>query len=250
MMGYDIIYLSPHLDDVALSCGGQIFDQTTNGRSVLIVTLIAGDPPETAVSTFASHLHQQWQITADVIASRRQEDETACHILQASFAHWGTLDAIYRQHPFTHTPLYPSADALMGAIHPLEASLLAALVRQLQQLPPHGRLVAPLAVGNHVDHQLTRLAAEYCFGNNLFYYEDYPYVQLPGLLETTLKDKTTWQPHLFTLSDAAKQAKLKAIASFSSQIKALFNDWPTAAHLINHYLGSVGGERVWQHRKP
>ncbi|MEZ4728018.1 MAG: PIG-L family deacetylase [Caldilineaceae bacterium] len=42
---YDAIYLSPHLDDVALSCGGQIFGATRTGQRVLIVTITAGDPP-------------------------------------------------------------------------------------------------------------------------------------------------------------------------------------------------------------
>jgi LmbE family N-acetylglucosaminyl deacetylase len=60
---FDHIYLSPHLDDVALSCGGQIFLHTTAGQSVLVVTLMAGAPDaDTAVSEFVQLLHQRWQL--------------------------------------------------------------------------------------------------------------------------------------------------------------------------------------------
>lgn len=41
--GVDAIHLSPHLDDVVLSCGGQIAARCGRGESVLVVTLAAGD---------------------------------------------------------------------------------------------------------------------------------------------------------------------------------------------------------------
>ncbi len=39
---YDYIYLSPHLDDVALSCSGTICQQKTQGSSILMATIFAG----------------------------------------------------------------------------------------------------------------------------------------------------------------------------------------------------------------
>ena len=32
---YDLLFLSPHFDDVALSCGGRVAEETTAGRRVL-----------------------------------------------------------------------------------------------------------------------------------------------------------------------------------------------------------------------
>ena len=60
---YDAIYLAPHLDDAALSCGGQIYQLTAVGKQVLIVTIIAGDPPQNVVySDFARELHERWEL--------------------------------------------------------------------------------------------------------------------------------------------------------------------------------------------
>ena len=59
---YDLIYLSPHLDDAALSCGGQIARFRGEGRSVLIVTVTAGDPPTGAESRYIQELHSRWQL--------------------------------------------------------------------------------------------------------------------------------------------------------------------------------------------
>ena len=63
----DSIYLSPHLDDVALSCGGQIHQLThrPGGQEVLIVTLMAGVPPPGPVSAFAREQHVAWGFAAD-----------------------------------------------------------------------------------------------------------------------------------------------------------------------------------------
>ena len=52
MRSYDTIFLAPHLDDVVLSCGGQIFLETEAGNSVLVVTIMAGDPPQRTLTTF------------------------------------------------------------------------------------------------------------------------------------------------------------------------------------------------------
>src|SRR5690606_25674008 len=44
------IYLSPHLDDAALSAGGWIYDQVQAGNSVEIWNLMCGLPPTTELS--------------------------------------------------------------------------------------------------------------------------------------------------------------------------------------------------------
>ena len=62
------------------------------------------------------------------------------------------------------------------ACSPSTRSGSQALFEELQRnIPAHARLVCPLTFGNHVDHQLTRAAAER-LGQRLWYYADYPYV--------------------------------------------------------------------------
>ena len=175
---YDKIYLSPHFDDAALSCGGQIYQHTSQGAAVLIVTIMAGDPPIVHVSGYAQSLHDRWQMASDAVEGRRAEDLAACRILGADALHWTTPDCIYRFHPHTGESLYVSDEEIFGSIDPAELDLVEALAQQIQRLPAHGRLVIPLTVGHHVDHQLTRMAAERSASyDTLVYYEDYPYAQ-------------------------------------------------------------------------
>ena len=39
---YNHVYLSPHLDDIALSCAGRIAAQVAAGELVLVVTVFSG----------------------------------------------------------------------------------------------------------------------------------------------------------------------------------------------------------------
>jgi LmbE family N-acetylglucosaminyl deacetylase len=245
---YDLIYLSPHLDDVALSCGGQIVQQRMNGRSVLIVTIAAGNPPAT-LSALARKLHEHWELPSEVITIRRDEDRLACHLLDTDYLHWDIPDAIYRLHPLDQTPLYPVMEMILEPVLPVDYGLIVSLVKQLQTLPGHQQVVAPLAVGNHVDHQITRLAAEYCFGSALLYYEDYPYAHLPGALEKAIRPPDGWQSETIHLSEQALTNKLQAVASFQSQLKSLAGSRLTMEQMIMDYTTSVGGERTWQRKQ-
>ena len=83
MEHYDALYLSPHLDDAALSCGGQIVQATRCGARVLIVTVMAGDPPVDAENDYIASLHARWELDRDAAAQRRAEDLAACALLGA-----------------------------------------------------------------------------------------------------------------------------------------------------------------------
>lgn len=243
---YDAIYLSPHLDDAVLSCGGQIFQATAVQQAILIVSLTAGDPPQAAVSEFAEGQHQSWDLLTEASAQRRAEDAAACRLIGADYQHWPVPDCIYRHHPETGTAFYNSDPDIFGTVHPAEYPLVAALAAQLQDLPPHGRILAPLTIGNHVDHQLTRLAAEKCFGEKLVYYEEYPYVQRLGGVTSVIKpDDPHWQAETIPLTEAALQAKLAAIAAYPSQMGNLFNGRQNMIQLVTAYTQTIGGERVW-----
>ncbi|MEM7535164.1 MAG: PIG-L family deacetylase [Chloroflexota bacterium] len=244
---YDTIYLSPHLDDVALSCGGQIVQQATAGKRVLIVTIMAGDPPSAQVSAYAQSLQERWELLTDAAAGRRAEDLAACAILGADALHWDVPDCIYRYHPDTHDPFYVSDDDIFGDIHPIELNRGETLVQQIQSLPRCGRMIAPLTLGHHVDHLLTRQAAEQCFGANLLYYEDYPYAQEPGQLENLIPaGSTAWQCQKIALNEAHLQTKIDAIYAFQSQLSTFFVDRDDLEQQVRSYTDAVGGERLWE----
>jgi LmbE family N-acetylglucosaminyl deacetylase len=245
MAHYDWIYLSPHLDDVALSCGGQIFMATQRGESVLIVTITAGDPVA-PVSEYAAGLHTRWELV-DATEARRQEDLAASAILGAEAYHWDVPDCIYRVDS-TGVPFYLSDADIFGAVAPEEMVLVDELAAQMRALPPARQVVVPLTVRNHVDHQLTRLAAEEAFDpSTLLYYEDYPYSQVPGAVARTLEQSGgRWSAEVVALDEAALRAKFAAVAAFRSQLSTFFRNQSDLEAQIGGYANAIGGERRWR----
>lgn len=247
---YDSIYLSPHLDDAIMSCGGQIYQQIQTGKKVLVVTIMAGDPPNGELSNFAMSLQDRWKLAIDAVAARRKEDAEACNLLGADTLHWDIPDCIYRVNPAGGEALYASEEALFGRIHAAEYDLVDELVRYMTNLPTHRRILIPLAVGQHVDHQLARMAAERWQSKaRLAYYEEYPYARDPASITAALTPKGTWHPEVIPLSGQALSAKIMAAGCYRSQISTFFNNLEDLAAQIAHYSQKVGGERLWHTRE-
>jgi LmbE family N-acetylglucosaminyl deacetylase len=246
LLHYDSIYLSPHLDDAALSCGGQIHAQTISGKKVLIVTIMAGAPLAETPSAFVQSMHERWELLSDTVARRRNEDIKACQLLGADHLHWEVPDCIYRLHPTTGEPIYSSWEEVTGSVNPTESALVEELAGRLADLPRHGRIFAPLSAGWHVDHQITREAAERCLGTSLFYYEDYPYVREPGALRAIISsDSTEWGSTVVPLSELELQAKIASIATYISQMSSFFADRADLEKQVRSFARHTGGERIW-----
>ena len=120
---YAAIYLAPHLDDAALSCGGQIARRTRAGERILIVTVMAGDPPTDVENDYIRSLHARWDLERDAAAQRRAEDSAACRILGADHLHWPIADCIYRLDPATGRPLLEPERPTEAELAPARAAL-------------------------------------------------------------------------------------------------------------------------------
>lgn len=243
---YDTIYLSPHLDDATLSCGGQIYEQTSQGQAVLVVTVMAGDPSG-GVSDYAQSLQERWELPADAGAGRRAEDLAACRILGVDALHWNIPDCIYRTDPETGDPLYLSDDDIFADVHPAESTLVDAVADLLGTLPACERVVAPLTVGHHVDHLIVRAAAEEACDSRLFYYEDYPYAQeRDKLAQAVAAEPNALEPMVVAVGDDALAAKIEAILAYRSQLSTFWNDRQDLEAQILGYARQIGGERLWR----
>jgi LmbE family N-acetylglucosaminyl deacetylase len=256
------IYLSPHLDDAALSCGGLIWAQTQRGDHVEIWTICAGDPPTGKLSPFAEELHQRWQSGIEAAARRREEDLISCQAISATPRHFPLPDCIYRRAGEDYwqagesrqqnaaSPgafLYPDYQAIFGALHPLESDLVQQLARRLDEsLPLEAVVVCPLTVGGHVDHRLTRLAAEQV-RRDLWYYADYPYaddlVQRPEQLERLAPANAIRRT--FRLNREALQAWGKAVAAHRSQLSTFWPDLKAMQAALQGYYTRMGGAVLW-----
>lgn len=238
---YEAIYLSPHLDDAALSCGGQIFARTAVGQSVLVVTVMAGDAPPGLSSPIIDELHGRWQVPNEVVAVRREEDRAACRVLGADWLHWPALDCVYRMDPETGEPLYPTWEAVIGGVHPVDAVLVAEVAGLLEELPGYGRLLTPMGIGNHADHLVVRQAAQQAGGEKLAFYEDYPYAAAQSLAG----NDNEWRLRVVPLTPAALQARFEAIAAYKSQLSTFFQDRADLEQQVEDFVKRAGGERIW-----
>ncbi len=244
---YSRVYLSPHLDDAALSCGGRIWQQAQAGERVLVVTIFAGTlPPDAPLSPFAQELHARWEHPGDAIAGRRDEDRAALALLGADLAHWPYPDCIYRHSPGDGL-FYPDWKSLWGEVHPAENGLIEELASRLAQLPLRrgGALYAPLGTGHHVDHQITHRAAAVST-RALTCYEDFPYA-------ATLQsgpEEGRWQEELVPLSEQALEARIAAVACYRSQISSFWADaaeMDAAVRAFANLIGDDGpAERYWK----
>ncbi|HLE28875.1 MAG TPA: PIG-L family deacetylase [Anaerolineales bacterium] len=252
------VYLSAHLDDAVLSCGGMIHRQAQAGERVVVATLCAGDLPPGPLSEFAQSLHQRWGLgQGEVIASRRAEDLKALDALGAEAVHLHVPDCIYRTDP-AGRHLYASERAIFGELHPAEYALARRLAEKISGLMRGvGRchLYAPLGLGHHVDHQLTRRAVE-TVGNVYAYFEDYPYAAREAGSEFELLTRTPdgriSSPEVVPLAEGDLSAKTTAIAQYVSQISSFWANLAEMEASVRQYAERAGdgrpAERLWRLR--
>jgi LmbE family N-acetylglucosaminyl deacetylase len=273
----DWIYLSPHLDDVALSCGGLVWQQAESrtqremqlgveasaggdGPAVAIWTICAGDPPKNAHSPFAESLHVRWATGPDAVAARRAEDFTSCERLGAVARHFAIPDAIYRLSPAGGSPLYTSDEALFGELSLEEHGLVDSLRGELEEaLPPRAELVCPLGIGGHVDHRLVRAAAE-SLSRSLWYYADYPYAVRPVIYGSTnrggrasdkqeigeIESGSARRSFIFPISEPGLVAWVEAVAAHASQVGSFWTDLVEMEADIRSYCQEKGGVQLWR----
>ncbi|MCS6817445.1 MAG: PIG-L family deacetylase [Blastocatellia bacterium] len=187
---FDDVYISPHLDDVAFSCGGRILRERALGRSVLVVTVF------TAEVGPCREISPRVRARVGDMVERRCEDERAMARLGADFLWLDHPEAIFRDRAY-HT-LYGAFSRFVPADRALAAHLALQIVELVERTRPR-RLYSPLGVGQHADHRVvfesvvrsierlrqsssTARAPEVCF------YEDAPYALIPHLVEHRLRE--------------------------------------------------------------
>lgn len=138
------LFLSPHADDVVLSCPGAVLA----ARRAILLTVFGDDPV------------------------RQAEDHAAAAILGAEVVHAGLPEAPQR------SARHRSLSGLLGARSAQLPGLVASLHDLVRALRP-ARVWAPLGVGGHVDHRLVYEAAR-TLSAPVWLYEDRPYALLEG----------------------------------------------------------------------
>jgi LmbE family N-acetylglucosaminyl deacetylase len=239
------IYLSPHLDDAALSAGGFIYDQTQSGIPVEIWSFMCGFPPaDGELSMWAQVTHFTWGFSSaeEAISSRREEDKRAADILGAKTVHFGFLDCIYRRGR-DGSWLY---DDIYVDSHEEDADLPARIAQTISsRIFPDDVLVCQLSVGSHVDHVIVRRAAE-LLGRPLLYDIDIPYLFYKP--EEVAPKSAGMKEKVHAVTEAGLKSWQEAVLAYKSQISGLGDAFDTPEKVresIKSYWSKQGGIRFF-----
>jgi len=235
------IFLSPHFDDVALSCGGLVWQLTSEGHQVEIWTIMAGLPSEGPYSEFAEKNHTAWGISGEAaIRMRQSEDQAACEILGAQANHCRWQDAIYRKNPETGEPVVNNNQELLG--EPPEAYLVEEIAVFLErEIPKSARLIFPMGLGGHIDHRVLVQVGKRS-GMVKVVYADYPYILTDFYAQKT--DGNQWTKLPQALGEEALTRWQDAVLCYTSQLSGFWRDEPEARLSLRNYLVGGGG-RLW-----
>ena len=199
---HEVLYVSPHADDVAFSAAGQVARDVAAGARVTLLTLF--EPPE---------------------PERRAEDEAFARASGVTLVRGPWPDAVVRRRR------YRSPAQLFAPLRADEAPLVDEVRAALQARVDAGvvRVLAPLGIGGHVDHQVAHAAcASLVGGADVAYYEDTPYVLTPYQLPRRLA-------RLDAAVDGERDATL-ARGSVRAELRAAAATW-MAAPLIHERVG-------------
>lgn len=145
------VAVSPHLDDAVFSVGGLLAALLEDGWRVRVVTALTASVPDPTGFALACQTDKGLAPEVDYMALRRGED-------LAATAHLGVVDAVHLPLPEAPHRGYASAAELFSGVRE-DDDLVERLV---PALAPHlagaDLVLAPQALGGHVDHVLVARA--------------------------------------------------------------------------------------------
>ena len=250
MTNYDAVLISPHLDDAIYSCGATIHNLTKKNKTVCVVTVFSGLPEFGELSEFAADIHERWQQDTEnaehPVLVRQREDTNACKLLGADFIHLNYLDCIYRKNQDQW--LYDSEESLFGPLHEEDSKLSLTIQEEISELDgigPETNIYAPLALGEHVDHNLVYQSMKNSEFQNIHFYEDYPYAENYPLLDEEIGQRLSKSEFPVNLEDV--ESRIQAMGKYESQISTFWKDkTELAKKIIDRWEKQNQSEVYWK----
>jgi LmbE family N-acetylglucosaminyl deacetylase len=185
--GSAAVIMSPHLDDAVLSCGALLAHLARRCPVTVVTVFTAAAPPPWSLSARRQLRVLGVADAEDFFEQRRAEDSKVLAEIGAEVVHLGLRDALFRRVGEAaggppcpgRRPAYPTFrfDAARGRIARTDAGLPAEVAARVGEVVGEAGarvLFAPLGIGRHVDHLITRRAAQH-LGLGTVYYSDFPY---------------------------------------------------------------------------
>lgn len=169
-----VLAVSPHLDDVAFSCGGVVARLAAAGRRVVLATVFTQSVDGPTGFALACQTDKGLPVDVDYMALRRDEDRAAGAAL-------GVAAVVHLPHAEAPHRGYGSAAALFtgrrgddGVVAAVAADLAALVAAERPEV-----VLGPQGLGGHVDHGVV-LDALAGLGAPVVRYRDTPYALRGG----------------------------------------------------------------------
>lgn len=208
------LFVSPHLDDVAFSCGATLALLAKNGWHTILATVFTRSVPDPTGFALACQTDKGLAPEVDYMALRREEDREAAE-------HLGVGEHVWLDLPEAPHRGYASAAAMFAGIPEGDEAWreLAGGLRGLLDAHAPNVLFAPQALGAHADHlQVVRAVLELpAAAPPVAWYRDAPYAtRHPGSLPSPLLPDGL--PEGATDVTETLDAKLRASAAYATQL--------------------------------
>ena len=223
--------ISPHLDDAAFSAGATLARLARRGWRVVVATVFTRTVPDPRGFALACQTDKGLPPEADYMAIRRAEDAAACAALGAEACHLPFAEAPHRG--------YGDAPALFSGVRADDAAAdaVAAALSGLVARHAPALLLAPRAVGAHVDHVVVREALGALRRPRTLLWTDWPYAGRADAPDPYREDDAGARRLDVPVHDLP--AKLAACAAYGTQLGFQFGGEPE----MRASVGAVSAER-------
>ncbi len=230
------VFISPHLDDAALSCGGLI-SYLSGKTKVTVVNVFteAGKKPYTSSSKVFLK-RSGYENAQKLFSDRVNEDKKVFKKIKVKVINLNFIDASFRKTqklPVIFQKLsklipelshvYPTyrLHVSKGHVSDKDALMIAKITKYLLSMAKSNQTVIfyPSAIGDHVDHVIINKICSSLPANTVAW-SDYPYNQRASVFNN-LKDGFHYHSQKF---DKHQETRLAMIKGYVSQIKGLFPD--------------------------
>ena len=175
------VFLSPHLDDAVVSCGGTIAKLIYQRENVLVATIYTKNPD---IRKLPKKLHK-----FAIYDQRKKEDKKALDRLSVDYKWLDLEERAYRM-PVLKKPTDIFKIKLKEGLEQFSNIYkIHAVLDKLIEKYPKAKFYAPLAMGNHYDHVEVFLAVlmymvDYAIFNKFLFYVDFY-----GMISTKIRRK-------------------------------------------------------------
>lgn len=207
--------VSPHLDDAAFSAGGTLARLAARGWRVVMATIFTASVADPQGFALACQLDKGLAPEIDYMALRREEDRAAAVALGID----EPVHLPFREAPHRGYASAPELFAELRADDRIGANLADAFERLVADTGPD-LILAPQAVGGHVDHiQVVRALRGAQPPLPVLWWRDFPYTVRTAEPKEPLRAMFAPLPEQVVRLDAeAERRKAEACGAYASQI--------------------------------